>query len=92
MSHSTFIEVTVGMTTVSYTYGTGSVADFYGVHAIAKPKTFQGTLAEDLIIHGDLLPRQHMSLVLEELFDLKHTYDADPDYLKSVWVKITRFD
>jgi hypothetical protein len=92
VSHSTQIKIAVCNTEVTYTFGTGTVADNLGVYAILAPKVLTGDDAEQFILKGDPMPEAHVHLLQAELADLVQLYDGDEAYKRQLRVEITRFN
>lgn len=91
MSQSTEISVCVSSTKVAYTFGTGSVADKYGVYQMFRPQYLQGDAAVALL-DCNPLPERHMALIKAELEELIALYDGDNYWKLHVSVTITRFN
>lgn len=96
MSHSTSVTVTVANTTVSYIFGSGALAQGYGVTSdmIGKPKVIRGEEAIQILKDAPPLPHHHMVLVNEELAELVYLYKVaeDTGWEQHVSISITRFD
>lgn len=92
MSHSTMIAISVSETTLTYQFGTGSIADALGVHVPGERKTLVGQDAERFIHGNTYMPHWHQALLVAELEKLVSLYDGDQTYLRQLRVEITRFD
>lgn len=104
MSHSTQVRVTVGPTTIEYTFGSGTVASNYGVYKVGEPLDMEGDAAVGAITsalaeHSTLLPAPELQFVRDCLqrwlaFIGEDTGQPELDarLLSQVTVQIARFD
>lgn len=99
MSHSTQVRVTVGPTTIEYTFGSGTVASNFGVYEVRQPLTMEGYAAIGALncgLSSDLLPEPELQFVQGCVQRWIDFIGNDPILKKrlidQVLVRITRFD
>lgn len=104
MSHSTQVRVTVGSTTIEYTFGSGTVASNYGVYKVGEPLYMEGDAAvgaitSSLAEHSTLLPEHELQFArgcLQRWLDFINDDTGQPELdarlLNQVTVQIARFD
>ena len=97
MSLSTLVRVTVGMTAVEYTYGSGSIAHSHGICAPRNKQHYQGDQAVYWIENTEILPELELELVRKLLAQHKREleeFNEDNPYPHTVdaWVSVTLLD
>lgn len=104
MSHSTHVRVTIGPTTIEYTFGSGTVASNYGVYKVGEPLDMEGDAAIGAITsalaeHSTLLPEHELKFARDCLQrwlifigDDTGQPDLDARLKNQVTVEVTRFD
>jgi hypothetical protein len=98
MSYSTQVRVTVGMTSIEYTFGSGSKAYDYGITVPLQSKSFNGREARNLIEHTDVLPEDELEFARKIL--ARHTAELlefndgqEPEEMGyDIWVEVKLFD
>lgn len=98
MSRSTQVRVTIGMTSIEYTFGSGSIAQGYGIVVPLESKSFNGREARNMIEHTDVLPEDELEfarkILARHTAELREFNDGqEPEEVGyDIWVVVKLFD